>query len=211
MLRINHVLPEDPAARGHIAKARRGLARHGIPLSRVDCSKVRIVKQGFNTHLSPTDEAGDLNVYTDGSGMGKLTGTGIVIYGPTLEETLGEFSEPTKILVQERISGKIIHYYCDNQAAIHSLGNVLVQSPLVQNTVYLLNNLGRQNQVHIFWVKAHVGTIGNERADCLAKTGAQTHHPSRFQTAPLLCIRKTLTKQAMRQDWQRQWTGLTTC
>jgi hypothetical protein len=117
----------------------------------------------------------------------------------------------TKTLVQNRISGKVIHYYCDNQAAIHLLGNVLVQSPLVQNTVYLLNNLGRKNQVHIFWVKAHVGTIGNEKADCLAKIGAQMHYPSRFQTAPSLCIQKTLTKQAMRQDWQRQWTGLTTC
>jgi ribonuclease HI len=34
--------------------------------------------------------------------------------------------------------------------------------------------MGRRLEISLYWVKAHAGNIGNERADALAKQGAAT-------------------------------------
>ena len=49
---------------------------------------------------------------------------------------------------------------------------LIVNSDTVDKCLNVLNALGKDNQIHLKWVKAHVGTPGNEIADFLAKKGS---------------------------------------
>jgi ribonuclease HI len=173
--------------------------------------------------VDTTYPPGSINVYTDGSGIGSRTGAGVVIYGNNLDTTLGHFAEPmpsstsvfqsevqainlaTRTLVLWRCRNETIVINSDSTAAIQALTSTLVQSTLVQNTVYLLNNLGRQNRVVIQWIKAHVGHPGNEMADKLAKEGASQLQPSRFPTGVSMALLKLQSTKAMTDQWNRSW------
>ena len=61
---------------------------------------------------------------------------------------------------------------CDSQAAIMALDNTKIKSKMTLEAVLALNKLGENNQVLIRWIPAHSGYLGNEKADSLAKKGA---------------------------------------
>ena len=67
------------------------------------------------------------------------------------------------------------------------------------------------NRVTLHWIKAHVGHPGNEKADELAKKGAQ--NPSLVGEAPLTSKQActAMVKSLFDQKWQHYWTGLPTC
>ncbi len=66
----------------------------------------------------------------------------------------------------------MITLYSNCQAALHAVGQNLVRSQLVFNTIAALNQTAWKNRIHLRWVKGHCGIIGNERVDVLAKEGA---------------------------------------
>ncbi|GIY87130.1 uncharacterized protein CDAR_205741 [Caerostris darwini] len=64
------------------------------------------------------------------------------------------------------------------------------------------------DQVHLFWIKAHVGHIGNERADELAKQA--TNSPFIHLTTELnLHAIKKLIKKDISAEWQDRWSNST--
>ena len=67
---------------------------------------------------------------------------------------------------------KIITFFSDSQASLAALKKLTVNSDTVDKCLNVLNALGKDNQIHLKWVKAHVGTPGNEIADFLAKKGS---------------------------------------
>ena len=69
--------------------------------------------------------------------------------------------------------GEQITIMSDSQAAIKAQENPDTSSKLVRQTKVALNNLGKDYQINIQWIKAHVNNKGNEIADQLAKTGTK--------------------------------------
>jgi len=57
-------------------------------------------------------------------------------------------------------------------------------------------NLG-PNAVRFAWVKAHVGTRGNENADQMAKSGAELGYEDEG-------MEKVITEGGLRQEWKRR-------
>jgi Ribonuclease HI len=71
-------------------------------------------------------------------------------------------------------NGRTITIFNDSQAALKALQSVTAKSKLVLECLGCLNELATHNAVQLVWVPGHEGILGNERADKLAKKGADT-------------------------------------
>ena len=72
-----------------------------------------------------------------------------------------------------------INFYVDSQAALCSVQTDFLKSKTAYYTISALNCVEHQMMVFV-WTKAHIGTVGNEEADALAKEGST----SLYQLAP---------------------------
>ena len=104
-----------------------------------------------------------------------------------------------------------VHFYVDNQAALKAIQQPCVNSRLILDTILALTNAGEHNTITLHWVKAHVGNPGNEKADELAKTGAEdpTLLDNTVSLSKSLCM--SMIRKYFLDKWQQQWTGLSTC
>ena len=65
---------------------------------------------------------------------------------------------------------KYIKILSDSQAAIKALNSPIIKSKSVLNALEYMENLALNvNHLTLAWIKAHVGTEGNEQADMAAK------------------------------------------
>ena len=88
------------------------------------------------------------------------------------------------ILVSMKFRNEPINIFTDSLSSIYALRSPTYKSYLPLQTAWKLQNLSRHNpDLNVRWVKAHVGTPGNEAADSLAKLGATSLEPSRFNAA----------------------------
>ena len=59
--------------------------------------------------------------------------------------------------------------FSDSQAAIKALNSNVITSSTVKQTIESLNTVNQISHLEIFWIKAHIGHEGNERADQLVR------------------------------------------
>jgi Ribonuclease HI len=71
-------------------------------------------------------------------------------------------------------NGRTITKFTDSQAALNALESVTVKSKLVLECLECLSELATHNSVQLVWLPGHEGILSNERADKLAKKGADT-------------------------------------
>ena len=128
----------------------------------------------------------ELNFYTDGSKIDDRVGAGFVAFRGKNEIIAKNFSLPkicsvfqaeilaireaAKFLTENR-GFKYVRFFVDSQAALLALENRTVTSALVLETIQQLNTASKDRKITLIWVKAHIGTKGNELADKLAKMG----------------------------------------
>ena len=163
------------------------------------------------------------NLFTDGSGLDGNTGSGAILYKQT--NTVGEVSVRlpagttvfqaevvaiglgVKLLIDrwDELKPKYIKVFVDSRAALMALESRITKSKTVLATLDLLNELGRRGtRVKLCWVKAHVGTRGNERADALARLGSEQDAPAHEIPLPLVVI-KNLIAERVCSEWEREW------
>lgn len=88
------------------------------------------------------------------------------------QSELYAIEQACRLLSNNRIFRQKVNIHIDSRSSIESLDAKFINSDQVMRTVLALNMASDLNKIHLRWVKAHVGHVGNERADELAKVGA---------------------------------------
>lgn len=181
-----------------------------------------------DNHEGPKVNA--ITVYTDGSlqkhDSGSAVGFGVQVY-EGLTESLS-LSEPlpnyctvfqaemaalnvaARELLKSGVKDQNIQFYSDSLSSLLALDNMVMASGLTEDTQFLLNTLSRRNiSLTLEWVKAHVGTEGNEKADALAKEGTTLLMPSRVTVNPGSGLYKARSRLQLRRKWEEAWKNST--
>ena len=174
---------------GHRLRMKRLAEEHGIPNLMLDHLPKETNWQkeySIDTDMEGEDISGSLRLYTDGSKLDGNSGYGATLIDgqeTTLSETYGTKGPDATVFQAECwaiIEGttlippnaESVTILTDNQAVVKSLDSHTTTNKTVKHLKNTLNALGKTTKVTVRWIKAHVGYIGNERADELAKLGS---------------------------------------
>ena len=157
--------------------------------------------------------------FTDGSKVNERVGAGVVIFKDQvlwaeekyrLPDTATVFQaelyaiRQALLLLEEVVVGtEQIQIFSDSMSALMALCSFELHSQLVARIVHKLNQIGQGTVITLYWVKAHVGIVGNEHADRLAKEGGQLNWISHV-SLPRSQIRFRVLEK-MRELWKQQW------
>ncbi|XP_054283591.1 uncharacterized protein LOC129000652 [Macrosteles quadrilineatus] len=122
--------------------------------------------------------------YTDGSRKDERSGLGVYGNKTKISLALGRTTTvfqsevlaieccANNIISKNLRKGKIL-ILSDSQAALKALGSCVTQSRTVKGCKNTFKKLAERNQVKLSWVPGHSGHEGNEKADALARKGAE--------------------------------------
>lgn len=168
-----------------------------------------------------------LQIYTDGSKTGDKVGAAAVIFHhDTLIRQLkyrldGECSnnqaeqiailkalEELRSITDLPKEGKTAAIYSDSKVTLAILKNNKKHNTIVEDILNTIRSLEKnQWKIYFTWVKAHVGIMGNELADKLAKAAAEDEElQSVYNKIPKSTI-KTKIQETGYHQWQNRWSS----
>ena len=173
----------------------------------------------------PIDILDGLACFTDGSKLDGKVGCGYVVYRDDNIITedkiyLGKLTSvfqaevhaidmAARDIKMNHLGNDGVTVFSDSQAALRALSGHIIKSKVVLNCIESLNTLAADRKVTLRWVKAHVGHVGNERADMLAKEGSElvVDGVEPFLPVPT-CEFKLLVRDGLDKRWTKQWRVL---
>ena len=174
--------------------------------------------------LQLLEDSNTLYAYTDGSGIDSNVGSGFVIrearqivcvssvaLGPQRSVYQGELKAidlAAEQLLERPNQAEFTEIRVDNQSVLSRLKSGLATDRLETQCMTKLTDLGLLTNLTIRWVRAHVGTEGNEMADKLAKLGTtDADVQSVFVPFPA-SHRNTTIRSYTNRLWSEEWKTL---
>ena len=160
----------------------------------------------------------EYNIYTDGSKKAGQVGSGmLILHGENMvNEASIRLPDDATVFQAEIIAIReaakmllstpnltTVKFYVDSQAALRALHKDPVTSKVVYQTIETINRVEAQFKIFV-WTKAHVGNPGNEKADLLAKQGAEMDDTS-ITDIPLPSTADSVLMTSIRKRWDREW------
>ena len=197
-----------------------------LSLLRTDSDECQSARPAMNFVLD-TDSFVDMescqdqvecNVYTDGSKIADKVGAGVFISRMSSPPAKFSFRLPNESTVYQAEMAAIreaavilgtfpdlstVKFFVDSQAALRTFQSDFIKSKLALQTISALNNISAES-ITFVWTKAHVGTLGNEEADVLAKLGTELTSTLDIP-APSIIIKNTITSFIL-SSWENEWT-----
>ena len=178
--------------------------------------------QGF-VDFNQQDDTTGLRIFTDGSKSEDGVGSAYVVYEQSIEVHHRIFSLPyyCSVFQAELLALKMALEYLTTSLSPHariysdSLSSLMAiqcrdsGTPLVieiQNQLLQLREFGVN--VKLSWVKAHIGIIGNERADELAKS-CWTAEAEPVELKAPISFAKRHIRMNQRAEWNTNWMAAT--
>lgn len=163
--------------------------------------------------------------YTDGSLLEGRAGAGVFSRELRLQESysLGRYctvfqAEIFAIMcgvqaaLHQNVTGKVIYFCSDSQAAIKALTSASSRSKLVIACRTQIEELNSVNTVHLLWVPGHSSIAGNEWADELARTGASHEFIGPEPAIPISpCWMKLKISSWASNQHKEYWSSLESC
>ncbi|CAK1592792.1 unnamed protein product [Parnassius mnemosyne] len=167
----------------------------------------------------------NVHIFTDGSKIEGKVGAALSEWKNKTENKALKLALPTYCTVYQaellaicRATGQILKHrassfgiYSDSMAALQTIINSNCLHPLAVECRDNLRAISLQNKVvTLFWIKAHAGLEGNERADRLAKEAAKNSkvRPD-YDLCPVSFVKRSI-RMATLDEWnQRYQTGET--
>ena len=100
--------------------------------------------------------------------------------------------------------------HTDSLASIQALKSQIITSQQCKNTIRAIDECCRTRSLSIFWIKAHEGNEGNERADRLAKGGTIGGGDFCEVGMPKTTLKSEFAAQTER-EWEEWWQTLPDC
>lgn len=98
----------------------------------------------------------------------------------------------------------------DSRSSLELLRNPKTSHPLVKGVKENIERISAEGRsIRLFWLRAHVGTAGNERADELAKSAALTGASQDYEGIPLSFVKKKIREESIRKWQDRFETSVT--
>ncbi|XP_013147035.1 PREDICTED: uncharacterized protein LOC106109922, partial [Papilio polytes] len=162
----------------------------------------------------------DVRIYTDGSKIDGRVGAALSIWDSVAETScrklkLGNFCtvyqaelyalyEAVKFVA--RSPSKRFGIYSDSRSALESLKSVDCLHPLVGEIRERIGECRKRGkEIKLFWIKAHVGVEGNERADILAKSAAVgVKTEPHYDKCPVSFVKRQLRLDSL-DEWNRRY------
>ena len=193
--------------------------------------KVRVKERSYVTTIDDGEDTNNnLTAYTDGSRYNDMAGAGVAIYTPEGEEILqslhlGPFAtvfQAEVIAIQraaelitatatEAWAGETLLIRSDSQAAIQALSSRMVKSRTVLKAIEALEDIPEYISVELRWIKAHVGHLGNEEADRLAKEGAEDVGAEHVEVEYPQCAANAAIMKALEREFNIYWHNSNSC
>lgn len=164
-------------------------------------------------------------IYTDGSKIegkvgaaltwweeGKEVGNETFSLDPTCTVFQSELYALHRAVLRAKESGReVVNILSDSRSSLELLSNPATLHPLAKEIKEGISKIRAEGrQVRLFWLRAHVGTEGNERADELAKTAADSGKPiPDYAEVPLSFVRRKIREESVKR-WQDRYDSSTT-
>ncbi|GBN08386.1 hypothetical protein AVEN_84215-1 [Araneus ventricosus] len=166
----------------------------------------------------------DIELFTDGSKMDGHVGCSAVVYyhGQKIHTESQRLNDEASVY-QAEIAGftlavtfvyTILYWdkvriFTDSLSLLQALASVMTVDPAIWQLKAQLWEIAKHRTFSLHWVKAHVGTAGNEMADLLAKIATTSAHIDQVLLRPLTHINSELKRELLCQ-WQARWILATT-
>lgn len=113
--------------------------------------------------------------------------------------------------ITEKLKNTKVHIVSDSRSSLEVIGDPNTVNPLavdIRDKLCYLQGGGKE--VALYWVKAHCGILGNERADELAKYAALNNRQQpKYDRFPL-SFAKHSTRSDSLEEWQHSYDSATT-
>ncbi|XP_022836964.1 uncharacterized protein LOC111364348, partial [Spodoptera litura] len=169
-------------------------------------------EEQYNKHASNYD----VRIFTDGSKIEGKVGAALSLWDSATEYTSKKLVLPSyctvyqaELLALQRAAGEALSsekttfgIFSDSMSALQTVINPASPHPLAVEARNALRHCAMQNKsVCLFWIKAHAGLEGNERADCLAKEAAlRSKRRPDYDRCPV-----SFVKWRIRMDTVSEW------